>query len=80
MSGPKADAILARSSDPAFKKKRKKMKNEDYPSGLRTEGGAGLSFQDEDEWKHAGGEDDEPEGVDAPREPLFFCQLSQSKL
>lgn len=48
MSGPKADAIIARSSDSSIKKRKKKPKNEDYTSKL--EMGNGLLMRDEDEW------------------------------
>ncbi|WVR05134.1 hypothetical protein IAU60_002146 [Kwoniella sp. DSM 27419] len=53
MSGPKRDAILARSTDPTIKKKRKKVKNEDYIGGSssKDESRAGLVLKDEDEWK-----------------------------
>jgi hypothetical protein len=63
MSGPKAEAILSRSTDPAIKKRKKKPKNEDYVTKL--EAGEGLKLRDEDEWKH--GEDVEMvDGEDAP--------------
>lgn len=63
MSGPKADAIIARSGDPSIKKKKKKPKNEDYVTKL--ESGEGLKMRDEDEWNR--GEDDEMNGEeDAP--------------
>jgi pre-mRNA-splicing factor CWC26 len=62
MSGPKADAILARSSDPTIKKRKKKPKNEDYVTKL--ESGEGLKLKDEDEWNK--GEDVDMDGEDAP--------------
>lgn len=55
MSGPKADAILARIGDPSIKKRKKKPKNEDYTSKL--EKGEGLMMRDEDEWNRGNGED-----------------------
>jgi pre-mRNA-splicing factor CWC26 len=65
MSGPKADAILSRSSDPSIKKRKKKPKNEDYVSKL--ESGEGLKMRDEDEWKGEDGDIDMAgEGDDAP--------------
>ncbi|KAI9638068.1 putative Bud site selection-related protein [Dioszegia hungarica] len=60
MSGPKADAILARENDPTLKKKRKKPKNEDYVGGVAAKddtGAGGLKMRDEDEWKLRGVED-----------------------
>jgi len=71
MSGPKADAILARSTDPTIKKRRKKIKNEDYPtasgSGTSAKENAGLMFRDEDdEWRRRTGDDMEIDGEDAP--------------
>lgn len=65
MSGPKADAILSRSSDPTIKKRKKKPKNEDYVSKL--ESGEGLKMRDEDEWK--GGEEDIEMGGDGDDAP-----------
>jgi len=63
MSGPKAEAILSRSTDPTIKKRKKKPKNEDYVTKL--ESGDGLKMRDEDEWKV--GEDIEMgDGDDAP--------------
>jgi len=70
MSGPKAEAILSRSSDPTIKKRKKKPKNEDYVSKL--ESGEGLKMRDEDEWK--GGEEDidmSGDGDDAPSASLL---------
>lgn len=67
MSGPKADAILARSTDPTIKKRKKKLKNEDYT--VKLENGEGLRMKDEDEWK--GAEDVDMEGEDAPGESEF---------
>ncbi|GFZ45644.1 Pre-mRNA-splicing factor CWC26 [Saitozyma sp. JCM 24511] len=69
MTGPKADAILARAGDgsAAAKKKRKKPKNEDYIGGApsKTESTGGLVMKDEDEWK--GNHDDlDMDGEDAP--------------
>jgi hypothetical protein len=65
MSGPKADAILSRSSDPSIKKRKKKTKNEDYVSKL--ESGEGLKMRDEDEWKGEDGDIEMAgEGDDAP--------------
>ncbi|WVQ98823.1 hypothetical protein IAU59_005954 [Kwoniella sp. CBS 9459] len=63
MSGPKRDAILARSSDPTIKKKKKKVKNEDYIGGS---GGAGLILRDDDEWRGGAGDDEDMDGDDAP--------------
>lgn len=74
MSGPKADAILARSTDPTIKKKRKKVKNEDYPTASSSSHGAdGIKLQDEeDEWRRRTGiDDDELDGEDAPG--TFTC-------
>lgn len=73
MSGPKADAILARSSDPTLKKKRKKQhKNEDYIGGsTKTEASSGLMLRDEDEvWGRS--KNEEEEGDDAPGMFLHF--------
>lgn len=74
MSGPKADAIIARSGDPTIKKKKKKIsKNEDYVTKL--ESGQGLMMRDEDEWKHGDGEDVDMNGdEDAP------CELPPSNV
>jgi hypothetical protein len=69
MSGPKADAILARSTDPTIKKRKKKLKNEDYT--VKLENGEGLRMKDEDEWK--GAEDVDMEGEDAPGESEFLA-------
>lgn len=71
MSGPKADAILARSTDPTIKKKRKKVKNEDYVGGSSASKGEakGLMLKDEDE-KRVGDEDEDMEGEDAPGQCL----------
>jgi pre-mRNA-splicing factor CWC26 len=67
MSGPKADAILARENDPTLKKKRKKPKNEDYIGGAASKDeGGGLRMKDEDEWKLKGGEEVDLDGADAP--------------
>ncbi|WVF72096.1 hypothetical protein IAT40_006908 [Kwoniella sp. CBS 6097] len=81
MSGPKRDAILARSSDPTIKKRKKKIKNEDYIGGSSSRGeshsaaggsgsgsGAGLVLRDDDEWRggDGGGDDDDIDGDDAP--------------
>lgn len=68
MSGPKRDAILARSTDPAIKKKRKKPKNEDYIGGSASTKGesSGLVMRDEDEWKRE--QDADVDGEDAPSE------------
>jgi len=68
MSGPKADAILARSSDPTLKKRKKKPKNEDYT--VKLEAGEGLRLRDEDEWKGAQDGDMDIDGEDAPGELL----------
>nr|XP_018263721.1 pre-mRNA-splicing factor CWC26 [Kwoniella dejecticola CBS 10117]OBR85879.1 pre-mRNA-splicing factor CWC26 [Kwoniella dejecticola CBS 10117] len=65
MSGPKRDAILARSSDSTTKKKKKKPKNEDYIGGSKGEASGGLMLRDEDEWK-ARDEDEDMEDGDAP--------------
>ena len=70
MSGPKADAILARSGDPTMKKKRKKLKKEDYIGGSsgRGEGTNGLVFHTEDdEWQRRRRDEVEADGEDAPR-------------
>ncbi|WOO84414.1 Pre-mRNA-splicing factor CWC26 [Vanrija pseudolonga] len=65
MSGPKADAILARAGGDAPKKRRKKVKNnEDYVGGESS--GSRLKLQDEDEWGGGRGEDVDLEGADAP--------------
>jgi pre-mRNA-splicing factor CWC26 len=74
MSGPKAEAILSRSTDPTIKKRKKKPKNEDYVTKL--EAGEGLKLRDEDEWKH--GEDVEMvDGEDAPSTSLFYWVVSE---
>lgn len=75
MTGPKADAILARSSDPSLKKRKKRPRNEDYPaesSHAEGSGGAGLMLKDEDAWQ---GEADEVdlEGADAPGGSVVCC-------
>jgi pre-mRNA-splicing factor CWC26 len=71
MSGPKADAILARSGDAqgVLKKKRRKPKNEDYVGGSSSkhESPGGLVMRDEDEWKRDQDEMD-LDGEDAPGE------------
>ena len=68
MSGPKADAILARSNDPSVKKRKKKPKNEDYIGGSASrDESSGLMFRDEeDEWKRRRGDELDLEGEDAP--------------
>jgi pre-mRNA-splicing factor CWC26 len=74
MSGPKAEAILARSSDPTIKKRKKKPKNEDYPSGSGSaSASSGVVLKDEeDEWNRRTGADDlDLEGDDAPGESLI---------
>lgn len=71
MSGPKAEAILSRSSDPTIKKRKKKPKNEDYVSKL--ESGEGLKMRDEDEWK--GGEEDIDMGGDGDDAPSTSLSL-----
>jgi pre-mRNA-splicing factor CWC26 len=69
MSGPKRDAILARSSDPTLRKKKKKPKNEDYIGGLPSKGeSSGLVMRDEDEWKKQ--EDVDMDGEDTPCESV----------
>ncbi|KAL1406824.1 Pre-mRNA-splicing factor cwc26 [Vanrija albida] len=65
MSGPKADAILARAGGDAPKKRKKKPKNEDYVGGSSSSAG-GLKLQDEDEWAASRGDDVDLEGADAP--------------
>ena len=72
MSGPKADAILARSSDPTIKKRKKKHRNEDYPSGPGESSHAGgIKLQDEDDaWKARAADDLDLDGEDSP------CQLN----
>ncbi|KAL7424106.1 Pre-mRNA-splicing factor cwc26 [Cryptotrichosporon argae] len=64
MSGPKADAILARAGPDAPKKKRKKVRNEDYVGGSGSAGGSsgGLVMRDEDARRR----DEEDEDDDAP--------------
>lgn len=77
MSGPRADAILARSSDPTLKKKRKKQhKNEDYIGGsAKAESSSGLMLRDEDEvWGKSKNEDEEED--DAPGTFLHYCLSS----
>jgi pre-mRNA-splicing factor CWC26 len=75
MSGPKAEAILSRSTDPTIKKRKKKPKNEDYVTKL--EAGEGLKLRDEDEWKH--GEDVEMiDGEDAPG-TFYSCWVEREK-
>ena len=78
MSGPKADMILARSSDPSVKKRRKKHKNEDYIGGGSH--GNGL-VKDEDDEAFRQRNEDVLDGPDAPGEPLFLlalCAMSDS--
>lgn len=71
MTGPKADAILARSTDPAVKKRRKKLKNEDYIGGSAHRGEAnGLMFKDEDEEWRRRRDEAELEGEDAPSKDI----------
>jgi len=72
MSGPKADAILARSSDPTIKKRKKKHRNEDYPSGPgESSHTGGIMLQDEDDaWKARAADDLDLDGEDSP------CQLN----
>ena len=86
MSGPKADAILARSDDPTIKKKRKKVKNEDYIGGSSHRGEDSMSrglVRDEDDWK--GEEEIDFDAEDAPGEHCFnfhracFCGLPYSQ-
>ncbi len=80
MTGPKADAILSRSTDPILKKRKKKSKNEDYIGGAPSrDPDGGLMFRDEDdEWRRRKDEL-EIEGEDAPSEPAFF-PLRSTKL
>lgn len=55
LSGPKADAILARTTDGKVKRKKKRPKTEDASGSS-----SGLVFKDDsDSWKAAAGEDDE---------------------
>ena len=68
MSGPKADAILARSTDPNIKKRKKKPKNEDYT--VKLENGEGLRLKDEDEWNKT--EDVDMDEEDAPGMPIIL--------
>lgn len=70
MSGPKAEAILSRSTDPTIKKRRKKPKNEDYITKL--ENGDGLKMRDEDEWKGREEDIEMGDGDDAPSEFYFL--------
>ncbi|ORY24965.1 Pre-mRNA-splicing factor of RES complex-domain-containing protein [Naematelia encephala] len=84
MSGPKADAILARSSDPTLKKKRKKPKNEDYIGGSAVKaesngGGSGILLRDEDEWKRKQDDDLDLEGGDAPVVGKGLATFKKSK-
>lgn len=67
MTGPKADAILAREGDPTMKKRRKKVKNEDYIGGAATKDESkGLMMRDEDELRLKIGDDLDLEGMDGP--------------
>ncbi|WWC69326.1 uncharacterized protein I206_103264 [Kwoniella pini CBS 10737] len=65
MSGPKRDAILARTSDSSIKRKKRKPKNEDYIGGVKGEEGGGLMLRDEDEWRLKD-EDEDMEDGDTP--------------
>ncbi|ODN98506.1 pre-mRNA-splicing factor CWC26 [Cryptococcus wingfieldii CBS 7118] len=82
MSGPKADAILARSSEPNLKKKKKKKpKNEDYIGGSGTKGeepsAGGILLKDEDEsWI---GQNEEDEDVDGPMVGKELATFKKSK-
>ena len=61
LSGPKADAILARSSDGTLKRKKKKPKSDtaEAPSSA-----TGIVFKDdEDAWKAAPGEEEDEDGL-----------------
>ncbi|CBQ67588.1 conserved hypothetical protein [Sporisorium reilianum SRZ2] len=61
LSGPKADAILARSSDGKLKRKKKKPKPDDAAG---TSASSGLVFKDEsDAWKTAGADEDDEDGL-----------------
>ena len=73
MSGPKAEAILSRSTDPTIKKRKKKPKNEDYVTKL--ENGDGLKMRDEDEWKGREEDVEMADGDDAPSESLCTPEL-----
>jgi len=75
MSGPKAEAILSRSTDPTIKKRRKKPKNEDYVNKL--ENGDGLKMRDEDEWKGREEDVEMGDGDDAPSQSL--CTLEPNE-
>ncbi|OXM80848.1 pre-mRNA-splicing factor CWC26 [Cryptococcus neoformans Bt63] len=81
MSGPKADAILARSSDPTLKKKRKKQhKNEDYIGGsAKAESSSGLMLRDEDEvWGKSKNEDEEEDDAPVIGKDLATFRASKS--
>ncbi|CAD6950664.1 unnamed protein product [Tilletia laevis] len=86
LSGPKADAILARAGDDQHKKKKKKRKHDDLNAS--SNGGGGLKLLDEDEVRGGAGgssRDDAEDLVDAqvvdgPKQSKFsrsaFTQLS----
>ncbi|WRT67247.1 uncharacterized protein IL334_004214 [Kwoniella shivajii] len=78
MSGPKRDAILARSADPTIKKKKKKPKNEDYIGGSKGESSGGLLLKDEDEWI-VKDEDDDMEDGDSPLIGKDLATFQKSK-
>ncbi|EIW69386.1 hypothetical protein TREMEDRAFT_68663 [Tremella mesenterica DSM 1558] len=80
MSGPKADAILARSGDPTSKKRKKKKKEEDYIGGGHIKG-EGLVLRDEDELKRENDDDIDLDDPDAPvvGKGLATFQKSESK-
>ncbi|KAK4689747.1 pre-mRNA-splicing factor CWC26, partial [Tremellales sp. Uapishka_1] len=67
MSGPKADAILSRSSDPTLKKRKKKVKNLDYVGGSGGgESSKGLMLKDDDEEWRRRKEEEDMDGDEAP--------------
>ncbi|TKY90434.1 hypothetical protein EX895_000432 [Sporisorium graminicola] len=65
LSGPKADAILARSSDGKLKRKKKRPKEEDGASSSNSAStSSGLVFKDDsDSWKTVAGAEEEDDGL-----------------
>ena len=85
LSGPKADAILARTSDIKVKRSKKKHKSDQLNAACSSAGG--LVFKDDsDGWKAVGGEADEEDalepqvvGGDAASFSKAFRKIGSSK-
>lgn len=75
MTGPKADAILARSTDPTLKKRKRKLKNEDYIGGAASCEVGGLKFKDEDEEWMRRKDEMELDGEDAPSQLILATRM-----